>query len=50
MPRIAREKSQSGIYHVMLREANRQEISHDEEVCVRFLETIERYKKMFLVQ
>jgi len=45
MPRIAREKSKSGIYHVMLRGANRQEIFHDEEDCARFLETLERYKK-----
>lgn len=45
MPRRAREKSNSGIYHVMIRGANRQEIFHDEEDCVRFLETLERYKK-----
>lgn len=45
MPRIAREKSNSGIYHVMIRGANRQEIFHDEEDCARFLETLERYKK-----
>ena len=45
MPRIARERSKSGIYHVMLRGANRQEIFHDEEDCKRFLETVERYKK-----
>ncbi|MDF2524712.1 MAG: hypothetical protein K0R31_2353 [Clostridiales bacterium] len=45
MSRIARERSRSGIYHVMLRGANRQEIFHDEEDCLRFLETLERYKK-----
>jgi len=45
MPRIARERSKSGIYHIMLRGANRQEIFHDEEDCTRFLETLERYKK-----
>ena len=45
MPRIARERSRSGIYHVMLRGANRQEMFHDEEDAVRFLEITERYKK-----
>jgi putative transposase len=45
MPRRAREKSESGIYHVMLRGANRQEIFHDGEDNRRFIETLERYKK-----
>lgn len=45
MPRSAREKSESGIYHIILRGANRQEIFHDDEDGLRFLETIERYKK-----
>ncbi|RCX08178.1 REP element-mobilizing transposase RayT [Anaerobacterium chartisolvens] len=45
MPRIARQKSESGIYHIMLRGANRQEIFHDDEDCRRFLETLDRYKK-----
>ncbi|WP_255710832.1 hypothetical protein [Pelosinus baikalensis] len=31
MPRCAREKSESGIYHVMVRGINRQDIFHDEE-------------------
>lgn len=26
MPRVAREKSESGIYHVIIRSANRQEV------------------------
>ena len=45
MPRWTREKSGSGIYHIIIRGANRQEIFHDDEDCVRFLETLERYKK-----
>jgi len=45
MPRGPRVKSISGIYHVMLRGANRQEIFHDEIDCMRFLEIIEKYKK-----
>lgn len=44
MPRTAREKSKSGIYHVIIRGANRQEIFHDDQDCLRFLETLERYK------
>jgi len=44
MPRGARRKSLSGIYHVILRGANRQEIFHDEEDCIRFLDIMQRYK------
>ncbi len=44
MPRTARKKSKSGIYHIMLRGANRQEIFHDEKDHVKFLEILERYK------
>jgi|LSQX01.1.fsa_nt_gb REP element-mobilizing transposase RayT len=43
MPRAPREKSESGIYHIMIRGANRQEIFHDEEDRLRFLETLKRY-------
>ncbi len=45
MPRGPRVKSISGIYHVMLRGANRQEIFHDDIDCMRFLEIIEKYKR-----
>ena len=45
MPRKARERSESGIYHIILRGANRQEIFHDDEDKVRFLETLYRYKE-----
>jgi putative transposase len=31
MPRPARQKSKSGIYHVMLRGINRQTIFHDDK-------------------
>ncbi|WP_231889827.1 transposase [Oceanobacillus sp. Castelsardo] len=44
MPRKARVRSKSGIYHIILRGANRQEIFHDEEDSMRFLQTIEKYK------
>lgn len=45
MTRLARIKSATGIYHIMLRGANRQEIFHEDEDCLRFLETLELYKK-----
>ena len=44
MPRQARKQSESGIYHVMLRGINRQQIFEDEEDCEHFLETLENYK------
>lgn len=45
MQKMAGEKSESGIYHIMLRGINRQKIFHDNEDCLRFLETQDRYKK-----
>ena len=44
MPRQARKKSESGIYHIMLRGINRQQIFEDEEDREHFLETLENYK------
>jgi putative transposase len=44
MPRRARVKSGSGIYHIMLRGANRQEIFHDDEDCLKFLDLLHFYK------
>ncbi|MGN7479184.1 transposase [Solibacillus silvestris] len=45
MPRHARTISKTGIYHVMIRGANRQEIFHDEEDRYQFLETLKKYKQ-----
>lgn len=45
MPRTARERSKSGMYHVIIRGANRQEIFHEEQDCLRFLEILEIYKE-----
>ena len=47
MPRQARKKSQSGIYHVMLRGINRQIIFEDSEDSEVFLETVRMYKAEF---
>lgn len=45
MPRHARQKSKSGIYHIILRGANRQGIFHDDEDKLKFLEILDRYKR-----
>lgn len=45
MPRSTRPKSQTGIYHVMLRGINRQQIFIDDEDKERFVETVKRFKK-----
>lgn len=45
MSRRAREKSYSGIYHIMIRGINQQDIFEDDEDRQRFIETIERVKK-----
>lgn len=43
MSRKAREKGESGIYHIMLRGANRQLIFHEDEDSRTFLETVGKY-------
>jgi REP element-mobilizing transposase RayT len=44
MPRYARKKSGTGVYHVILRGINRQNLFKDELDCRKFLDTLERYK------
>jgi REP element-mobilizing transposase RayT len=44
VPRNARKKSESGIYHIILRGSNRQEIFHDDKDRIKFLETINKYR------
>ena len=44
MPRQARKKSRSGIYHIMLRGINGQVIFEDEQDKEKFLETLKTYK------
>ncbi|WHY01133.1 transposase [Neobacillus sp. DY30] len=46
MPRKARKKSCTGIYHIMLRGINKQTIFEQEEDKSRFLETIKKYKEI----
>ncbi len=45
MPRTARKKSKSEIYHIIMRGINRQTIFEDEEDCAQFLATLKRYKE-----
>ncbi|CVK21085.1 REP-associated tyrosine transposase [Sporomusa sphaeroides] len=45
MARCAREKSVSGIYHIMMRGINRQDIFLDEDDRCRFLEIIKRVQE-----
>lgn len=47
MPRKAREKSTTGIYHLIWRGVNRQEIFHDEEDWKMFLDILKKYKSKF---
>ncbi|PFG15085.1 transposase [Bacillus sp. es.036] len=44
LPRKARKKSSSGVYHVVFRGINRQTIFEDEEDKEKFLEILARYK------
>lgn len=44
MPRQARKRSESGIYHIMLRGINRQDIFIDEQDKEKFLKTLKHYK------
>lgn len=44
MPRKARVKSSSGIYHIIWRGANRQEIFHDDDDFQDFLHILHKYK------
>ena len=45
MPRGARKQAESGIYHLMLRGINRQQIFEDESDAERFLEVLASYKE-----
>ena len=42
MPRTARLRSRTGIYHIMVRGINRQDIFRDDEDRKRYLDTLKR--------
>lgn len=44
MARVARVKGKSGIYHIIWRGANRQEIFHDQSDWMKFLSILKKYK------
>lgn len=44
MPRKARKRSSSGVYHIMWRGINRQTIFEDDEDRRKFLETLKKYR------
>ena len=44
MPRLPRLKSESGIYHIMLRGINQQVIFEDGEDYSKFIDTLKKYK------
>lgn len=44
VPRAARIKSESGIYHIIMRGINRQILFEDEEDCARFIQVLQKYK------
>ena len=46
MPRKPREKSSTGVYHVILRGINGQVIFQDNEDYEKFIETIKAYKEV----
>ena len=46
MPRQARRKCESGVYHVMMRGINRQDIFEDEEDTQKFLDLLLSYKQI----
>jgi len=45
MPRAARKKSETNIYHIMFRGINRQNIFTDDEDNERFIETLAKYRR-----
>ena len=45
MPREARQKSQSGIYHILMKCRDKQLLFYEEDDYNRFLETVSRYKE-----
>jgi putative transposase len=46
LPRHPRLKSHTGIYHIMLRGINKQDIFQEDEDRLKFLSTLERYKQI----
>lgn len=50
MARVARQKSDTGYYHIILRGVNRQDIFYDDEDRQRFVDTIKRFQTELDIQ
>lgn len=46
MPRQARKRAESGIYHIMLRGINQQQIFEDKEDCQKYLQILRECKEI----
>jgi len=46
VPRTSRIKSESGIYHIIMRGINRQILFEDEQDCIRFIQTLYKYREI----
>lgn len=46
MPRAARIKSKSGIYHIIMRGINRQILFEENEDCIKFIQTLQKYREI----
>jgi len=46
MPRVSRKKSNSGLYHIVMRGINRQIVFEDEEDSRKFIHTLQKYKNI----
>ncbi len=46
MPRVAREKSKTGIYHIIMRGINRQLLFEENEDCAKFIQTLQKYREI----
>lgn len=44
MPRLARKRSNTGVYHIIVRGANKQEIFHDDLDRMKYLDILDKYK------
>ncbi len=46
VPRVARIKSKSGIYHIIMRGINRQILFEENEDCTKFIQTLQKYREI----
>ena len=49
MPRIARQKHDNAVYHIMVRGNNRENIFFDDDDRIRFFETLKRYLEKYQI-